>query len=143
LCVFFGMAILWWSVSFSNYRRRVIERRFIEREFSMEEGRIVVRQPLKTDLDPPPIDERSAFGRIYYGVGPYLFWCIPMAYPLQHAASGMAGSAGVFLLLGLLAWPLTVYIFGRSLCGAYLWIYRVWRMQRQYGRPVVFAETES
>lgn len=131
---------VWCLIALSGYKQRVIDRRFIEREFSIEEARILVRHPLKTDLDPDPIEEHTLFGKLYYRFGPYLFFGIPLAYPLQRLVTDTAGGGSTLLLLALLAWPLTLYILGRMTCGAYLWIYRVWQMQRQYGKPVVFAD---
>ena len=130
--------VLWCLKALTGYKQRVIERRFIEREFSIEETRIVVRQPLKTDLDPPPISEHTFFGKLYHRFGPYLVMAIPMGYPIQRLLSNTGGDSAVLLVLAILGLPITIYMLGRMTCGAYLWIYRVWQLERQYGKPVVF-----
>lgn len=107
-----------------------------------ETSRILVRQPLKTNLDPPPISEHTPLGKLYHGVGPYLVMGIPMAYPIQRLLSDTGGMSAVLLLLAILGLPLTIYILGRLACGAYLWVYRVRQMERQHGKPVVFDGVE-
>jgi hypothetical protein len=133
-----GITVYWCSAALANYRKRIAEKRFIEREFLIDESRIVVRQPLRTSLDPKPVNELSFSATAYRRLGPYLVMVIPMAYPLQRLLSQSSGDAAVLFLLSLLGLPLTIYFLGRMTCGAYLWIYKVWQMQRQYGRPVVF-----
>ena len=135
-----GMTILWCLIALSGYKQRVIDRRFIEREFLTEDSRIVVRQPLKTNLDPKPISEHTFLGRIYHRFGPYLVMAIPMAYPIQRLLSSTGGDSAVLLVLAILGLPITIYFLGRMTCGAYLWIYKVWQMERQHGKPVVFAD---
>jgi hypothetical protein len=137
-----GVTGAWCLVTLGGYKQRVVERRFIEREFHVEDSRIVVRQPLKTNLDPKPISEHSMLGRIYHRFGPYLVMAIPMAYPIQRLLSNTGGDSAVLLLLALLGLPITIYFLGRMTCGCYLWIYRVWQIQRQHGKPVVFDVSE-
>lgn len=67
---------------------------------------------------------------------------IPMAYPIQRLLTDTGGMSAVLLLLAVLGLPLTIYILGRLTCGAYLWVYKVWQMERQYGKPVVFDPAE-
>lgn len=134
---------IWCLKSLSDYKQRVIKRRFIEREFSIEETRIVVRQPFKTDLDPPPISEHTFFGKLYHRFGPYLVMAIPMGYPIQRLLSNTGGDSAVLLILALLGLPITIYMFGRMTCGAYLWIFKVWQLEKQHGKPVVFEVIPS
>lgn len=135
------MATVWWCwIALAGYRQRIKDRRFIEREFSFEEDRIVVRQPLKTNLDPAPVGDKTFFGRLYHNFGPYLVMGIPLAYPIQSLLFDAGGTAAVLLLLSILGLPLTLYILGRMACGAYLWVYKVWQLERRHGKPVVFAD---
>lgn len=126
----------------ASYKQRVKDRYFIEREFLFEADRIVIRQPLKTNLDPAPISDETFFGKIYHKFGLYLIIGIPLAYPIQRLLSDTGGTAAVLLLLSILGLPLTIYILGRMTCGAYLWIYKVWQLERQHGKPVVYQVTE-
>lgn len=135
------VATVWWCwIALAGYRQRIKDRRFIEREFSFEQDRIVVRQPLKTSLDSESVSDMSFFGRPYHRFGPYLVMGIPLAYPIQSLLSDAGGTAAVLLLLSILGLPLTLYILGRMTCGAYLWVYKVWQLERQHGKPVVFAD---
>ena len=107
------MATVWWCwIALAGYRQRIKDRRFIEREFSFEEDRIVVRQPLKTNLDPAPVGDETFFGRLYHNFGPYLVMGIPLAYPIQSLLFDAGGTAAVLLLLSILGLPLTLYILG-------------------------------
>lgn len=130
--------VVWCLISVNRYKKRVNSKNFIQREFSIESARIIVRQPLKTNLDPPPISEHTFFGKLYHSIGPYLVMGIPMAYPIQRLLMDTGGMSAVLFLLALLSLPLTMYIFGRLACGAYLWIYKVWQLEREHGKPVVF-----
>ena len=137
------ISTIWWCwISLSNYQQRIKDRRFIEREFSFEEDRIVIRQPLKTNLDPEPVSDKTFFGRLYHRFGPYLVMGIPLAYPIQSLLSDAGGTQAVLLLLSILGFPLTLYILGRMTCGAYLWIYKVWQLERLHGKPVVFQSID-
>ena len=131
-------AAIWCSMSLSVYKQRVVQRRFIEREFLIEKTRILVRQPIETDLSSPPISEHTILGKIYHRAGPYLIMLVPMAYPIQRLLSDTAGFAAVLLLLSILCIPLTIYFLGRMTCAVYLWIFKVWQLEKQHGKPVVF-----
>ena len=134
----FGASLIWCLIELKAYKKRVIERRVIEREFRIERARIVVRQPLKTDLDAAPISDQSILGKIYHNIGPYLVMGIPLAYPLQRILAKAGGDSAILFFLALLGIPITFYFLGRMACGAYLWVYMVWRLERQHGKPVVF-----
>lgn len=131
--------VLWCWISLSGYQQRIKDRRFIEHEFSFEEEHIVVRQPIKTSLDPEPVSNKTTFGRLYHRFGPYLVMGIPLAYPIQSLLSDAGGTPAVLLLLSILGLPLALYVVGRMTCGAYLWVYKVWQLERLHGKPVVFA----
>jgi hypothetical protein len=132
---------VWWCVrELRHYQQRIIDKRFIEREFSFEPDRIVVRRPQKTDLSPPPVSDKTFFGRLYHRFGGYLIMLVPLAYPLQRLFADAGGIEAVLLLLAVLCTPLVIYILGRITCGAYLWIYKVRQLEREHGKPVVFAD---
>lgn len=133
---------LWCLREIKEYRGRIIARRFIQREFRIEDDCIIVRPPgrTKTNLDAPPISEHTLFGKFYYGIAPYLVMAVPMAYPIQRLLSDAGGFTAVLLFLSILGTPLSIYILGRITRGAYLWIYKVWQLERRHGKPVVFDE---
>lgn len=142
VALFFVAAVLWCATSLSSFRRRVMERRFIEREFSSHAEQVVLRHPVQTDLDAPPISDKTVWGKFFHGVGSFAVMAVPLAYPVQRLLTETASFASVLVLLAVLCMPLTLYILGRMTCGAYLWIYKVWQMERQYGKPVVFDAAE-
>ena len=143
---FFGVltavATVWCCMVLSMFRKRLKECRFIEREFTFEADRIVVRQPIQTSLDSEPVGKETFWSRIFHRFGPYLVIGVPLAYPIQRLLSDAGGLQAVLLLLAILSFPLALYILGRFTCGAYLWVYKVWELERMHGKPVVLADSE-
>lgn len=103
--VIFAAIATWCSHSLNEYKRRIISQRFMEREFAVQDEKIIVRQPIKTDLSSPPISEHTILGKIYHRAGPYLIMLVPMAYPIQRLLSDSAGFAAVILLLSIFLNP--------------------------------------
>jgi hypothetical protein len=57
---------------------------------------------------------------------------------MQRLFSDTGGVYATLLLLTILSTPLIFYIFGRLTCGGYLYVYKVWQLERKYGKPVMF-----
>ena len=81
----------------------------MEKEFSVEDNRIVMRVPAKTDLSAPPIGDKTLLGKLYNKLGPYLLILLPFAYPLQRLFADTGGEKAVLFLLAILGLPLTFY----------------------------------
>lgn len=135
-------ATAWCWIVLSAYQQRIKNSRFIEREFLLKEDRIVVRQPLKTILGSETVSQKWFFGRLYNRFGPYLVIGIPLAYPIQSLLSNIGGTPAVLFLLAILGLPLTFYILGRLVCGGYLWVFKVWQLERRHGKLVVLQTTD-
>ena len=101
-----------------------------------------MRLPSKISLDAPPITNKTFWGGIYHKFGPYLFLLIPFAYPLQKLVRDESGFLGGLFLMAIFAAPLMIYLLGRLTCGAYLYVYKVWQLERKYGKPVIFNSNE-
>jgi len=130
---------VWWCQrEVRSYAKRIVEKRFIEREFSLESERIVLRRPPKIDLEPEPINNTTLLGRIYNKVGPRLVLIVPMAYPLQRLLADTGGIEFVLFLISLLGTPFAIHALGRFSCGAYLYGYKVWQLEKRHCKPVVF-----
>lgn len=137
------VALVWCSHSIAALKQRIQNRRFVEKEFRIEETQIVMRTPPKTDLDPPPIKPGSRLDKAGSWLFPKLLLLVPMAYPLQRLFSDTGGLPAVLLLLSILSLPLAIYILGRMACGYYLWIHTIRKLERQHGKPVVFEQSEG
>lgn len=133
---------LWCWREVNGLRRRIEERRFMEKEFSVEENYILMRAPTRTDLSPPPISDKTLLGKLLNKLGPYLIVLVPLAYPLQRLFADTGGIEAVLLLLALLGLPIVFHIAGRLACGTYLYIYRVGQLESTYGKPVIL-DSES
>jgi protein-S-isoprenylcysteine O-methyltransferase Ste14 len=134
----FVVTFFWCVYQFHEYRQRIIERHFMEKEFYVGEERIIMHAPQRVKLDAAPITNQTFLGRIYNKFGPYLFLLIPFAYPIQKSIGDKNGFYGVSILLGILATPVAIYLLARLTCGAYLYVYKVWQLERKYGKPVMF-----
>ena len=141
LSLVFMSTVGWCWYAVTGLKRRMVERRFIEKEFRIEDTQIVMRTPPKTNLDPLPIKEGSMVDKVGGWFFSKLVFLIPLAYPLQRAFSDAGGSPAVLLLLSVFCMPLAIYILGRMVCGFYFWIYTVWKLEKQYGKPVVFEDS--
>lgn len=132
------VTILWCVYQLQAYRRRIIEHHFMEKEFHVGDDQITMRLPSQISLGAPPITNKTFWGRIFNKLGPYLFLLIPFAYPLQKLVRNESGFLGGLFLMAIFAAPLTIYMLGRLSCGAYLYVYKVWQLERKYGKPVMF-----
>ena len=128
----------WCRHAVGSLKKRTVERRFIEKEFHVEDTQIVMRTPPKTKLDRPPIKKGSLTDKVGSWFFSKLGFLIPVPY-LLHRIFSDAGElvAGLFLM-SVLGTPLVIYILGRMACGFYFWIYTVWKLEKQHGKPVVF-----
>lgn len=131
-----GIAWFWYSIA--GLKRRMKERRFIEKEFRVCDTKIVMRTPPRTDLGPARIKDGSFLDKTGAWLFPKLVLLVPLGYPLQRLFSDAGGLSAVLLLMAVLALPLALYILGRMACGFYLWIYTIRKLERQHGKPVVF-----
>ena len=134
------LSFIWWCArELHSYQKRIIKSHYIEREFSTQGDSIILRRPSKTSLDSPPVSDSTFFGKLYKRFGAYLIMLIPLAYPIQRVFSDTGGVYATLLLLTLLSTPLIFHIFGRLTCGAYLYVYKVWQLERKYGKPVMLS----
>jgi hypothetical protein len=138
----FVLSFVWWSTrELRSYQQRIVESRFMEREFSIQDDRIYLRRPSKTSLDSTQANS-TFFGKLNERFGAYLIMLVPLAYPLQRVFSDTGGVHAMLLLLTLLGTPLVFYIYGRLTTGAYLYVYKVWQLERKYGKPVMFNSND-
>jgi hypothetical protein len=133
-----AVIVIWCLYQFVMYRRRIIERRFMELEFLIKDAEITLHRPPKISLDAPKITNKTILGYFYLNVLPYLVLAIPFAYPLQKIIYGTGGVTAIFLVYAVLLGPFAIHSFGRLTCGAYLYVYKVWQLERKYGKPVMF-----
>jgi cell division protein FtsL len=139
LLILIVVTLAWCTYQLHEYRKRIVERHFMEKEFFIDERQISMRNPNEISLDAPPVTNKTLWGRSFNKVGPYLFLLIPFAYPLQKLVGNINGFLGVYVLLAVLSTPLAIYMLGRLTCGAYLYVYEVRRLERKYGKPVMFS----
>lgn len=135
-----GITVWWCFREVRSFSMLVSKRRFIEREFDFGEDQIILSRPHRTSLDLPPISTKTLMGKLYYNIAPRLVMLIPVAYPLQRLLTSTGGAPSVLLFLSILAAPLTIHGLGRLSCGAYLYGYKVWQLERKHQKPVVFEQ---
>ena len=133
-----AVSVWWCHREVKSYAKRIAASNFMEREFSIEETKIVLNRPPTTNLEPEPIARDNLLGRFYYRCGPYLVMLIPMAYPLQRLIAGTAGPQSVLFMLSFLGTPLAIHALGRLACGAFLYGFKVRQLEIEHRKPVVF-----
>lgn len=133
------VTLAWCAYQLREYHKRIVERHFMEKEFDVSERQITMRTPNQISLDSSPVTNKTMWGKLFNKIGPYLFLLIPFAYPLQQLVGNINGFLGVYVLLAVLATPLAIYMLGRLTCGAYLYLYKIWQLERKYGKPVMFS----
>lgn len=134
--------ILWCALQVWLIRRRIVERRFIEKELFFDDDKIIFRRPPKTDLDAPPISDKTFFGKIAHKVIPFvLIVLMPMGFPLQRLATNAGGLTGFLVLLAAIGAPFFIYGLGKLASRAYVYFYLVSKLERQHGKPVVFSDS--
>jgi hypothetical protein len=139
----YAVSLIGWCIYKLLERRSImIKKKYMTKEFTILEDRIVMRMPAKISLD-PKIDETKSWRKIYNKALPYILALLPIAYPLQKllVMSEGGGYQGVLFLLMILGSFIVYYFFASMACGAYLYIYKVWQLERLHGKPVVFDES--
>ncbi|MES2741572.1 MAG: hypothetical protein V4754_11550 [Pseudomonadota bacterium] len=126
------------AYSILKLKIRIRESSFIENEFSAEGSKIIMRLPFQTDITSPMRKKYIFIENVKDFLSEKLIFFIAVAYPLQHYISTRSGAWGVPLLISALSLPLALHVFNRMACGAYVWIYTVWRIEKQYKKKVYF-----
>jgi hypothetical protein len=135
------VAVAWCWRELKSFRRRIADRSFVEKEFGVEANRISVSRTPRTSLDPTPERDSSLRRRVIDRIGPRLLLLLPIGYPLQALLRDAGGVQFVLLGLSVVMIPWTIHALSQVVCGFYLWVYRVWKLERTYGLPVVFKES--
>lgn len=120
----------------------VIKKRFIEREFKIGKDAIYLNRAPKTDIESPIVRAGSSAEKVGDWLVPKLAIMIPLAYPAQRFISGHGGIPAVMLLLSILGTPLALFALFRFICGFYLWIYTVFKIEQKYGKKVFLSEMQ-
>ncbi len=139
--IFFGGTAFWTWIDFRGMSQRIVSKRFFAREFHDMDTHIEVAWQPKTDLSPPPIGDKTTLGRLYNAHGyKVIAWMLPMGFPIQKLLSGAGGVEAVSAFLFLLFSPLLMWGLKSLFSGAYIWLYCVWKLERETGKKVLYAD---
>lgn len=137
-------SVTWIGIDLHGLRKRVIAKRYMEREFIEFDDHVEMRWERKTDIEAPPISNATALGRVWNRHGLKLVLAIAPLSGAGYATSRLLEHAGgdeaVLLFLSVLGLPLCLYMLSKLVCGAYLNVYKVWQIERKTGKPVLFDE---
>jgi hypothetical protein len=137
--------LAWGLYNLYTIRERVAERKFVEKVFSESDQSIIKttsRKHLESLLEPKK--KKSIFdGALGEVVGTLLTYTLGLAFFIQRLLDTVAGAQGVFGFMGLLITGLLFYAVGAMTRGLYVNIYVIWKLEREFGKPVVFQEEES
>ena len=133
---------LWCWIDLKGLRERVIKKRYIEREFTEHDDHVALRWERKTDLEAPPISDKTFLGRLWKQHGYKLALMLAPLSGAGYAMSRLLDRAGgieaVLLVLAMLGLPLCIWGFSKLVCGFYLNVYLVRQIERRTGKPVLF-----
>lgn len=139
LCLF--LLAYWMRIEVKALHKKIVSKRFIEREFRIGIDAIYLNRAPKTNLDDAP-QKHPQRRDTAAGFYPVLFFLLAAGYPLQRLLFDSGGVPAVVFLLSILGTPLAVYIIGRVTCGFYLWIYTVRKLELQHDKPVIFEPSK-
>ncbi|NMF91616.1 hypothetical protein [Aromatoleum petrolei] len=132
---------LWCWLDLRDLRRRVTAKGYVEHEFIEFEDHVALRSECKTNLDAPPVTDKTLLGRLWHRHGTQLFVAIaPLAsagYAISRVADSTGGIEAVLLVLAVLGLPLLLWFFSKVVCGFYLHVYLVYQIERRSGKPVL------
>ena len=133
---------LWCWIDLKGLRERIIKKRYIEREFTEHDDHVTLRWERKTDLEAPPVSDKTFLGRLWKQHGYKLALVLGPLSGAGYAMSRLFDRAGgidaVLLVLSMLGLPLCIWGFSKLVCGFYLNIYLVRQIERRTGKPVLF-----
>lgn len=135
---YIACAAAWSIYALQGLRARLAKTQFIKKELRIEEHKIVLSRAPKTSIDPERIPDSSLLGRTINRAAPLVGLFLFMGYPIQRLLTDAGGVSAVMLFLSVFLIPWSIHAIGQFVCGTYLWLYSVWRLERQHGKPVVF-----
>lgn len=135
--IFVVLLFYWISTEVMSLRSRVTKTKFIDREFKIDTKFIFVNRSPKTDIESPDKTEASLLKRLAASIMPALLYALPPALALHRYFYGRDDTPAVILILALLATPLAIHVSCQLARGSYLWIYVVWKLERQQGKHVM------
>lgn len=136
-----ALAAFWICSEVGALRAKLVKSRYLEREFKARDDFIFASRAPETDLEAAPGPEASAIGRTGRWLLPKLVLVVPFAYPLQKIITGQGGTPAILLFLAIVCTPFALYVLCRMACEGYLWIYTVWKLERQHGKHVLLSKS--
>ena len=142
LCAAYAALGAFWICSeVGALRAKLVKSRYLELEFKASDDFIFASRAPKTDLEAAPGHEASAIVRMGRWLLPKLVLVVPLAYPIQKMITGLGGTPAILLFLAIVCTPFALYVLCRMACEGYLWIYTVWKLERQHGKHVLLSKT--
>lgn len=136
-----------WSAYLVRQRQQVLAKtKFLAKYFVVNDREIIYREPLKIQglFDAPQISDNTTLGRLWNKLISKIGFLLFSAYPIMRLLTATGGDSAFFLFLFILGGPLCLYMIARSIAGGYTWVYKIWQMEKQYCKPVMFPlEKES
>jgi len=132
-------AAVWSAYCIRERIKKLAETQFMTKYFQVDDNEIIFHEPRKNFLlEPAPISDNTALGKLWNKYLPKLAFLLFSAYPIMRLLTATGGDSALFLFLFILGAPLCVYFFARTSAGAYLWIYKIYQLEKLHGKPVLF-----
>ena len=133
------VSVYWMRREVKGLKARIVKRKFVEIEFKIKPENIVIKRSPHVRLDPSQTKTGSLAEKVWGWFVPKLIFLIFMGYPLQKLFYRIGGMPAVMALMSCFGVPLAIHMLGELACGFYLWIYIVWKLEKQHGKPVIFV----
>jgi len=143
LRMLFVLAVINWCVLFVYKKRKLFLKntRYQNQMFKVSDDAILIYRKIKVNID-YKINKKSWLSKNLNTFMPYVLILVPMGYPLQKSLNMAGGVEAMLLFLFILGAPCVIYFVAQLSWDFYLYVYWVWKLERQHGKPAYFAADE-
>ncbi len=132
LAVSAAVSSFWINLEVRKLSAKIVQSKYLEREFIVQADAVYVNRAPQTELD----TTRTGKEAIARWIAAALALSALLGYAMQNMIVGQDRVPSTVLILAILGTPLAIYVLCRMACDAYLWIYTVWKLERQHGKHV-------
>ena len=133
------LSVYWMHREVKGLKARIIKRKFVEIEFKIKPEYIVIKRSPHVHLELSQTKTGSMAEKVWDWLLPKLIFLMFMGSPMAQHFYRIGNMSAAMALLSCFSVPLAIHMLGELACGFYLWIYIVWKLEKQHGKPVIFV----
>lgn len=136
--------VLWSAYSIGIRQKLIDKTQYMNKYFRITDAAIIFTPPKDQKLlIPAPISDSTVLGKLWGKLVLILSFFMFCGYPISRLLSNEGGVSNIYLFLFMLGSPLVMYLTVKVITGAYLWIYKVYKLEKLHGKPVLMAENAN